>query len=121
MAGPSPVGAVTPSVTQDDGAWVRLVGNPTDGTVKFQFGWSADTPASGAVGYWIGVYDVTNSHYEWSADTGPVDLPEEYFRNAKPTADLPNGDYKVVYFVRGTYGPTTNLAEIEVPFTVTGS
>lgn len=121
VAGPSPAGAATPSVTRDDGAWVRLVGNPADGTVKFQFGWSAGTPASGAAGYWIGVYDVTNSHYEWSSDTGPVDLPEEYSRNARPTADLPNGNYKVVYFVRGTYGPETNLAEIEVPFTVTAS
>lgn len=118
---PTITSAARPVVAQDDGAYVRLVGNPTDGTVKFQFGWSADTVASDAAGYWIGVYDVTNSHYEWAFDTGPTDLPEEFFRNAPPTADLPNGNYKVVYFVRGTYEPTTNLSEIELPFTVSTS
>lgn len=118
---PTITSAARPVVAQDDGAYVRLVGNPSDGTVKFQFGWSADTVASDAAGYWIGVYDVTNSHYEWSFDTGPTELPEEFFRNAPPTPELPNGNYKVVYFVRGTYEPATNLAEIELPFTVSTS
>lgn len=118
---PTLTNAARPVVAQDDGAYVRMVGNPSDGTVKFQFGWAADTTASDAAGYWIGVYDVTNSHYEWSFDTGPIDLPEKYFSNALPTAELPAGDYKIVYFVRGTYGPETNLAEIELPFVVTGS
>lgn len=67
------------------------------------------------------MYDVTHSHYVWSADTGAVDLPEEFFRNARPTAELPNGDYKVVFFVRGTYGPATNISEIELPFVVSTS
>ena len=118
---PTITSAARPIVANDDGAYVRLLGNPADGTVKFQFGWSADTVASNAAGYWIGVYDVTNSHYEWRSDTGPTDLPEEFFRNAAPTAELPNGNYKIVYFVRGTYDPTTNLAEIELPFTVSTS
>lgn len=113
--------AAVPTVMQDDGAFVRLLGNPVDGNAKFQFGWSASTPASTAVGYWVGVYDVTHSHYEWSIDTGPVGLSDSYFRNARPTAELPNGDYKVVFFVRGTYEPATNLAEIEFPFTVDNS
>lgn len=118
---PAKTYAAQPTLARDDGAFVRLLGNPADGTAKFQFGWESGTPASGAVGYWIGVYDVTNSHYEWSFDTGPTDLPEEFFRNARPTAYLPNGEYKVNFFVRGTYGPATNLAEIEFHFTVTGS
>lgn len=118
VVSPTITNAARPVVAKDDGAYVRLVGNPADGTVKFQFGWAADTVASDAAGYWIGVYDVTNSHYEWSFDTGPTDLPEAYFGNALPTADLPNGDYKIVYFVRGTYDPATNLSEIELPFTV---
>jgi len=118
---PHMVSAATPVVSEDDGAYVRLTGNPADGTVKFQFGWGESTPASGAAGYWIGVYDVTNSHYVWSFDTGPTDLPDAFFRNAKPTADLPNGEYKVVYFVRATYGPATNISEIELPFTVSNS
>ena len=118
IAGPGAEHASAPRVMTDHGAYVRLVGNPLDGTAKFQFGWAASTPASAAAGYWIGVYDVTNSHYVWSFDTGPVDLPAQYFHNARPTPELHDAEYKVVFFVRGAYGPATNLAEIEMPFTV---
>ena len=121
VANPMVSQAAPPSVVQDDGAFVRMLGNPADGTAKFQFGWSDSTPASDAAGYWIGVYDVTNSHYVWWMDTGPVDLPSALTRNAKPTPDLPNGEYKVVFFVRAGYEPTTNISEIELFFTVTNS
>ena len=111
--------AATPVIAQNNGAYVRLLGNPADGTAKFQFGWDASTPASDAAGYWIGLYDVTNSRYVWVSDTGPVTLPDALFLNARPTPDLPNGDYKVVLFVRATYNePVTNIAAIELPFTV---
>lgn len=122
LAGGSTVtNAAPPYVVEDDGAYVRLVGNPADGTAKFQYGWRSDTAASEAVGYWIGVYDVTNSHYEWVVAYEDVELPSEFFRNAKPTVELPNGAYKVVFFVRGSYGPTTNISEIELYFDVTNS
>ena len=121
VANPMVSQAAPPTVVQDDGAFVRMLGNPADGTAKFQFGWSDSTPASDAAGYWIGVYDVTNSHYVWWMDTGPVDLPSALTRNAKPTPDLPNGEYKVVFFVRAGYEPTTNISEIELFFTVTNS
>ena len=113
--------AATPNIVTDDGAYVRLLGNPDDGTAKFQFGWYESTPASDAAGYWVGVYDVTNSHYVWSYDTGSISLPDQLLRNAKPTAELPNGEYKVVFFVRDTYDPATNISEIELPFTVSNS
>ena len=115
--------AGVPTVMTDDGAYVRLVGNPADGTAKFQYGWNGGSEASDAVGYWVGLYDVTNSHYEWSFDTGEMELPDALFKNAKPTAELPNGDYKVVFFVRGAYEPepATNISEIELPFTVSNS
>lgn len=122
------VGAASPAVTHaaqprvttsDQGAFVRILGNPTDGTIKFQYGWFRDTAASDAAGYWVGVYDVTRSHYVWSGDTGAVNLPDQLSRNALPTADLPNGEYKVVFFVRETYNePVSNISEIEAPFTV---
>lgn len=118
VGSPMLASAATPVVAQDDGAFVRLVGNPTDGTAKFQFGWTASTPASDAAGYWIGLYDVTNSQYVWVIETGPVPLPDAFFKNARPTPDLPDGEYKVVFFVRAGYDPATNLAEIELPFTV---
>lgn len=118
VGSPMLASAATPVVAQDDGAFVRLVGNPADGTAKFQFGWAESTPASDAAGYWIGLYDVTNSHYVWVIETGPTPLPDAFSKNARPTPDLPDGDYKVVFFVRAGYDPATNLAEIELPFTV---
>jgi hypothetical protein len=122
VVGPATVSAAPPVVVQDNGAYVRLVGNPAEGTAKFQFGWAAGTPASAAAGYWIGIYDVTNSHYVWATDTGPVPLPSALLENAKPTTKLANGDYKVVLFVRATYDdPVTNISAIEVPFTVARS
>jgi hypothetical protein len=121
LATPAITHAAQPSVMQDEGAYVRIVGSPADGTVKFQFGWSASTPASAAVGYWVGVYDVTHSHYVWVIETDEMELPGQYFRNAKPTVELPNGEYKVNLFVRGSYSPVSNLAEIEFPFEVTNS
>ena len=38
--------------------------------------------------------------------------------NARPMADLADGEYKVVLFLRASYEPEVNIAEIEVPFTV---
>ena len=125
--------AAPPRIDVDEGAFVRLVGNPADGTAKFQFGWEEDTPSSDPAGFWIGLYDVTNSHYEWSYDTEwtdedewlhvnkPAELGDSLFLNARPTSDLDDGDYKVVMFVRQSYEPTVNIASIEVPFTVDAS
>ena len=122
LISPLEAGATSPVVETDQGAFVRIVGNPADGTIKFQYGWSAESPASDAAGYWVGVYDVSNSTYLWASDTGATELPDKMFRNAKPTANLPEGDYKVVLFVRETYeGPVSNIAEIELPFVVNDS
>ena len=119
IVSPSATQAAPPVVATDDGAFVRLLGNPADGTAKFQFGWMKSTPASDAAGYWIGLYDVTRSRYVWSFDTGPMDLPDQFFRNALPTPYLEDGEYKVNFFVRETYSePVSNIAEIELPFTV---
>ena len=119
VASPEITHAAQPQVTTDDGAFVRILGNPADGTIKFQYGWARDTAASDAAGYWIGVYDVTRSHYVWVTDTGAADMPDQLSRNALPTSELPNGDYKVVFFVRETYTePVTNISEIEAPFVV---
>lgn len=45
-------------------------------------------------------------------------LGEEFSMNARPMADLADGEYKVVLFLRASYEPEVNIAEIEVPFTV---
>lgn len=132
LAGPAVTQAAPPvekgnvhstAIETNNGAFVRIIGDPSYGTVKFQYGWSAGTGASReAVGYWVGVYDITRSTYVWVFATdaeGPMDLPDQFFRNAIPTENLPNGEYKVNFFVRDSYGePVTNVAEIELDFTV---
>ena len=115
--------AMPPRLPDSNGAFVRILGDPSDGTIKFQYGWYEDSPASDAVGYWIGLYDITNSRYVWSPnEENPepmFDGMDELFMNARPTTNLPNGEYKVVFFVRGSYDePVTNIAEIETEFTV---
>jgi hypothetical protein len=66
-----------------------------------------------------GIAAISQSEYVWASDTGDSELPDRLFRNAKPTPDLPEGDYKVVFFVRESYeGPVSNIAEIELPFVV---
>lgn len=129
--------AAPPVLKEDDNevAFVRLLGDPSTGDVKFQFGWYEEMAELTPEGYWLGIYDVTNSHYEWSFDsedanpenvpkwglTPPIDFSKAMIRNARITEDLPNGEYKVVFFVRDSYGPTTNISEIELPFQVTNS
>ena len=39
----STVAASVPVVTEDNGAYVRVVGDPSEGTVKFQYGWNEGT------------------------------------------------------------------------------
>ena len=111
--------AAPPVVQSSNGAYVRLVGNPAKGTAMFQFGWSASTVSSDAVGYWVGIYNVTESHYEWvdtEAFTGPMPALAV---DAHPTKLTPD-EYKIVFFVRGGLDPAWNLAEIDgVHFTVT--
>ena len=132
LASPAVTNAAPPLIQKDRGfvviekelgAFVRITGDTSYGTIKFQYGWSADTEASDeAVGYWVGVYDITRSVYVWVTDTGPIDTPEQLFRNAIPTEGLQNGDYKVNFFVRNDYGPpATNVSVIELPFTVSNS
>jgi hypothetical protein len=110
----------------ENGAYVRIIGDPSDGTLRFQFGWSKGTLASTqAVGYTFGLYDVTNSTYVLY-DYFPIDGEDIYvsqlpqlFRNGPTLPKLQNGMYKVNFFVRKTYTPSvTNVAAIEVPFTV---
>lgn len=123
ISGTSAMVQAAPPVTElDEGAFVRILGNPEDGTIKFQYGWLSRTPASDAAGYWVGVYDVTNSRYLWNMDTGSIETKDAMFKNSRPISELSNGDYKVVFFVRETYvQPVENIAEIELPFTVNNS
>ena len=111
------------SATTVDGAYVVIGKPPGAGGMDFKFGWhnNAQLPAP-AVGYWIGVYDITNSRYLWANETPvipsvPGTLTAEgadfSYRDMTPLAP---GEYKVNFFVRS--GPGTNAVVIELPFTV---
>jgi hypothetical protein len=118
------------SAMTDRGAYV-ILGKPPSrtGGVEFDFGWHNSAQfATKPLGFWIGVYDKTNSHYVWATDRMLPALPPEVpgslqteavdMHYSDPTANLPPGDYLVNFFVRGSYSPASNVAEISLEFTV---
>jgi hypothetical protein len=109
-------------IVQNHGAYVMLRGIPVSGAIKFDYGWTElNQFASPAVGYFLGLYNVTQSHYEWSFDqqfTMPVPNGTIGWKSLDlsfaDTSTLSPGDYKIVFFVRGSYGPpVTNVASID--------
>lgn len=87
--------------------------------LHFKFGWNNSkqfehTP----VGYWLGIYDVTNSHYLWGDNFPlPEDDPKMLKLSYTDTSDFTSGnEYSVNFFVRYRYGPAYNVAVIEVHF-----
>ncbi len=113
----------------DNGAFVTIGKPPSTSGVEFTFGWNNSNQfAAPAVGYWIGVYDVTNSQYVWASDNllpqlsypnpGQFDWRSITLRYAD-AMNLPPGDYSINFFVRSSYAyPVTNVAVIELKFTV---
>ena len=120
--------AATPTSTVvDHGAYVTLGKPPTEG-VDFTFGWNTSAQFSApAAGYWLGIYDDTNLHYVWASDNilpqlaspnpGQVAWESVRMRYADSTT-LPPGNYTINFFVRSTYSPATNVAVVQLPFTV---
>ena len=125
LASLNAVAAPAVGTVVQDGAFVQLGQPQVNGEVTFTYGWnnSKQLPAAPA-GFWIGLYDVTNSHYIWAGDyqfpvpaVGGLDwtsLRSTY----SGQLNLPAGDYKVNFFVRSSYGPAINSVVIELPFTI---
>jgi hypothetical protein len=118
-----PTGAAT-----DNGAYVVL-GKPPQATgqLDFKYGWNNTSQFyAPATAFWIGLYDVTNSHYVWvnelplpkfdSSVPGTLSTQSVEFRYSDPHANLPPGDYCINFFVRET--PSTNVAVVQLFFTV---
>jgi hypothetical protein len=113
-----PTGAST-----NNGAYV-VMGKPPNGGLQFKYGWNTTSQfVAPASGYWLGLYDVTNSYYVWVTEiafpaigpgTNVVDSVEYLYNHA--TASLPPGDYSINFFVRKD--PSSNVAVIEHKFTV---
>jgi hypothetical protein len=114
----------------DNGAYVTLGKTPTSTSgVEFNYGWNNSNQfAAPAVGYFIGIYDVTNSQYVWSSDNLLPQLsaptPGQFSWSSinvryADVGSLPPGDYFINFFVRSSYAfPVTNAAEVVLPFTV---
>jgi len=114
----------------DNGAFVVMNSAPEKGNVSFSYGWNNTSQfESPAVGYWLGIYDITNSHYVWASDNV---LPPSLTHGAPGTIEwssvnlqymsdlqLPPGDYAINFFVRSSYaGPVTNNAVVQLMFSV---
>lgn len=115
----------------DNGAYVLLQQPPEQGGLSFRFGWNNTDKFEGPVeGYWLGLYDVTNSHYVWVSETllSPLDagapgvstLERANFEYDDPESQLPPGDYLINFFVRSDYStvPVTNNAVVQLEFSV---
>jgi uncharacterized repeat protein (TIGR01451 family) len=121
--------SVEANVEKNNGAYVTIRGIPVTGDIEFDYGWDESKHfASPAVGYWLGLYDVTNSHYEWAGDNPFAALVgssstivwNSLKLSLADTTVLSPGEYKIVFFVRGSYGPpeVTNVAAIETFFSI---
>lgn len=115
--------AMPPAVT-DNGAYVVLGKNPGTGPIEFKFGWNTINqfyaPPSG---YWIGIYDVTRSHYVWADETQFRQLPvgtqvteKLELQYKDPVGGLAPGEYCINFFVREN--PSANVAVVQLFFTV---
>ena len=119
-----PAGAAT-----DNGAFVVLGGPPVNGEIAFSYGWNNTNQfAAAPVGYWLGIYDVTNSHYVWASENllplspegGPGTLNWRSLKiQYSDLANLAPGDYSINFFVRSSYSdPVTNVAVVELHFSI---
>jgi hypothetical protein len=108
------------AIVQPRGGAYVIVTNLEAGRLDFMYGWNnskAFEPT--AVGYWIGVYDVTDSHYEWTYDTGQLPTTPKMLKlwSIDETELISGHDYYINFFVRATYGPETNTATLILEFT----
>jgi len=107
------------SIVQPSGGAYVIVTSLKQGELDFAYGWNnAKHFASPPLGYWIGVYDVTSSHYVWAEDIRVEPGLKMIKLRSLGTALESGKEYAINFFVRDSYaGPVTNVAEITVEFT----
>ncbi len=107
------------SIVQPSGGAYVIVTSLTPGELDFHYGWNnANHFDAPPVGYWIGVYDATDTSYVWSDDL-QVEPGLKMIKYKAPGTALSSGhEYYINFFVRSSYdNPVTNVAEITVKFT----
>lgn len=107
--------------------WLRAILRREDGVdqcprrLDFLYGWKNSTTfTSPPVGYWIGVYDVTDSTYVWAGDhelSGPA--PRVLLLRSINESSLISGhQYYINFFIRDSYGPpATNVVVLTLSLT----
>ena len=107
------------SIVQPSGGAYVIVTSLASGELDFAYGWNnANHFATPPVGYWIGVYDVTDSGYLWVTEL-PVEPGLKMLKlRSEGTVLISGHEYYINFFVRDSYaGPVTNVAEIVLEFT----
>ena len=121
-----PVSAETGMQTGDSLKIVYPSGGPyvivtslENSLLEFNYGWNnVDKLEFVPLGYFIGVYNVTESTQVWGEDIVFTE-PASKIMKLYDTAELiPGDEYVVNFFVRDYYGyPTTNGVTLQVYFT----
>lgn len=88
--------------------------------VEFNYGWNnVDKLGFVPLGYFIGVYNVTESHYVWGEDVVFTEPASKLMKLNYAVELTPGDEYVINFFVRDYYGdPTTNGAILQVYFTM---
>lgn len=96
-----------------------IVTNLALGDLDFKYGWNnAMQFENPALGYWVGVYDNTESHYLWvEAEVLSEPNPKMLKMESFDTELISGHSYTINFFIRDSYGdPVTNVSEIQLNF-----
>ncbi len=118
------------SITNPEGGASIHVTLLATGELDFNYGWSnVDKFAKAPVGYWIGVYDVTDSHYVWATENPFAGTPQNPQNGGTPpkvlklnsideTTLISGHTYYINFFIRSNYAtnPFTNVVTITLTF-----
>lgn len=107
------------SIVEPAGGAYVIVTELEVGVLDFKYGWNNTKHFENPpVGYWIGVYDNTDLHYEWvEAPVFTQAAPKMLKSWSLDTPLISGHGYIINFFVRYTYSPTVlNCAEIQVYF-----
>jgi len=110
-------------VIQPAGGAYVIVTKLAPDVLDFKYGWNnSEQFESPALGYWIGVYDVTASHYVW-AEENVFDSDEQNpkmlkLKSLDETTLISGHEYVINFFVRDNYsGSVTNVTIVQVYYT----
>ncbi|MDF1617563.1 hypothetical protein [Petrocella sp. FN5] len=101
-----------------------IVTNVENSLLEFNYGWNnADKLEFEPLGYYVGVYNLTKSHYEWVDEVVFTEAASKIMKLSQSTALIPGDEYVINFFVRDHYADpndiydeTTNGAILQVYF-----